>query len=106
MTSTLIRPTAPVERPTPAPVLAYRPALDGLRGRARHEVERHVEVLRDEAFVAGVQDVDVVLTNPPFGKKSSVTLATREALFFGPSETHGGPSVVADETPPDETGSS
>ena len=35
MTSTLIRPTAPVERQAaPTPVLAYRPALDGLRAIA------------------------------------------------------------------------
>jgi peptidoglycan/LPS O-acetylase OafA/YrhL len=35
MTSTLIRPTAPVERQAaPTPVLAYRPALDGLRAVA------------------------------------------------------------------------
>ncbi|MBW3603825.1 MAG: acyltransferase [Actinobacteria bacterium] len=34
MTQTLIRPTAPVEKPIPVPALEYRPALDGLRGIA------------------------------------------------------------------------
>lgn len=57
MTSTLIRPTAPVERPTPAPVLAYRPALDGLRAVAVLVViAYHLEV---PGFAGGFLGVDL-----------------------------------------------